>query len=188
MCYNVTKSKKRLAMGKDIRKETSKRLIKESLNELLKNDNLNRITVQRICEEAEISRTTLYRYYSSVDDIILDIEKDCVAKLMKIVTSVKNADTAIILNALFSEIQAEPGYLKIAFFDTDRFNNIVTDTMFPYVKEKMSAEWKGKTEGQQLLLFRFIVYGVNGLIKDWIDSKFTRDTKMIAEIIKDISF
>lgn len=175
-------------MRKDIRTETSKRIIKESLNELLKSENLNKITVQRICEEAEISRTTLYRYYLSVDDIILDIEKDCVARLMKIVKSVKNADSAIILSKLFKEIQAEPSYLKIAFCDTDRFDNLVTETLFPFVKEKMATEWSGKTEEQQLLLFRFIVYGVNGLIKDWVDSKFTRDTNMIAEIINGIAF
>lgn len=175
-------------MKQDIRIETSKRIIKEGFKNLLQTNDVHSITVKQICEETGISRTTLYRHYESIDDIILDIEYDCVQKLDKLIRSVKNADAALILSAVLRETQAEPDYLKIALRDSDRFNNILAEKTFPFVQKIMAYRWNKKTEEQQRMLFRFIVFGVNGLIKDWIDSGFTMDSQMIADIVKGIEF
>ncbi|MCD8316718.1 MAG: TetR/AcrR family transcriptional regulator, partial [Eggerthellaceae bacterium] len=54
----------------------SKAMLKQSLLELLKEKPLSRISVLEICENAQINRTTFYKYYGSQSDLLKDIEND----------------------------------------------------------------------------------------------------------------
>ncbi len=54
----------------------SKRMLKEGLMALLKKKNIRKISVNELCETAEINRTTFYRHYQTPHDVLIDIELD----------------------------------------------------------------------------------------------------------------
>lgn len=58
------------------RVKLSKRMLKEALMALLKKKNIREISVNELCEIAEINRTTFYRHYQTPHDVLLDIEAD----------------------------------------------------------------------------------------------------------------
>lgn len=59
----------------------SKTLLKEALVRLLETKPLDKITVYELCAEAQINRTTFYKYYGSQGDVLKDIEDELFAML-----------------------------------------------------------------------------------------------------------
>ena len=59
----------------------SKKMLKDSLIRLLREKNIQQITIQEICQEAQINRTTFYKYYGSQYELLDDIERDVFREL-----------------------------------------------------------------------------------------------------------
>ncbi len=53
----------------DRRTQYSKRVIKESLLELLQEKPLNKITVKELCDRADVNRSTFYAYYTDIYEL-----------------------------------------------------------------------------------------------------------------------
>ena len=51
----------------------SKQMLREALLRLLEKKDLEKISVYELCQEAQINRTTFYRYYSNTYDVICEI-------------------------------------------------------------------------------------------------------------------
>ena len=60
----------------DRRTRLTKRLIAESLIELIKTKPVDQISVSELCRQADINRATFYRYYTMPKDIFFDIQND----------------------------------------------------------------------------------------------------------------
>ena len=58
--------------------QMTKRLIRESLFECLKEKGINKITVSGLCEKADINRSTFYKYYGSQYDVIKEMEQEVI--------------------------------------------------------------------------------------------------------------
>ena len=67
----------------DRRVRKSKEAIKDAFTTLMNNGRLEEITVSRLCEEADINRSTFYLHYKNIDDLIRSIE----ANLARHITS-----------------------------------------------------------------------------------------------------
>lgn len=67
----------------DRRVRKSKEAIKNAFTKLMNNSRLEEITVSRLCEEADINRSTFYLHYKNIDDFIHSIE----ANLARHITS-----------------------------------------------------------------------------------------------------
>ena len=59
----------------------TKTLLKNALLALLEKKPIERIAVSEICAQAQVNRTTFYKYYGSQYDLLAEIEKDHFEKL-----------------------------------------------------------------------------------------------------------
>ncbi len=70
-------------MEEDRRSKLSKQMMKDALTELMKTKSIHEISVKRLCETADVNRSTFYRYYSSpydlYDEIIEDVSRDLIS-------------------------------------------------------------------------------------------------------------
>ncbi|MCY1568739.1 TetR/AcrR family transcriptional regulator [Staphylococcus pettenkoferi] len=60
---------------------STRRHIKEALVRLLKNDRFDALTINQIIEEAEITRSTFYRYYEDKYGLLEEIENEVIKKI-----------------------------------------------------------------------------------------------------------
>ena len=60
----------------DRRTQYSKRVIKESLFQLMQEKPINTITVKELCERADVNRSTFYAYYTDIYDLDRKIIKE----------------------------------------------------------------------------------------------------------------
>ena len=54
----------------------TKKLLKESLLNILRKKNISEVTVTELCKASGINRATFYRHYDVPGDVLLDIEKE----------------------------------------------------------------------------------------------------------------
>lgn len=71
----------RSAQPDNQRTRLTKRLIVEAFLRLLHKTSFNHITVSAICQEAQINRTTFYRYYDNQFQLLETIENDLIANM-----------------------------------------------------------------------------------------------------------
>ena len=68
-------------MQESRRVRMTKRMMKDSLLELMEKMPLSKITIKDVCDNADVNRTTFYVYYESIDQLLNDIENDIFAKI-----------------------------------------------------------------------------------------------------------
>ena len=67
----------------------TKNKLTNTLLELLKTKKIKDITVLELCKKANINRTTFYKYYKDVDDLVLKIEESLISDLEKYISDIK---------------------------------------------------------------------------------------------------
>ena len=70
----------------DRRVEMTKRLLKKSLIELLKTENIQKISIRNLCQNADVNRSTFYKHYDSQYDLLRDIEDDLFSEIEDILS------------------------------------------------------------------------------------------------------
>lgn len=58
-------------------------IIKESLIQLLQDNEIHNITITDICKEADINRGTFYNYYNDPFDLLQNIEDELFSKVIE---------------------------------------------------------------------------------------------------------
>ena len=57
--------------------------IESALLRLLGDSDINEITIKRLCEEADVNRTTFYLHYTSVFDVLENIREEIITRILK---------------------------------------------------------------------------------------------------------
>lgn len=68
-------------MRENRRAVMSRRMIRTTLVEMLQRESLARISVTKLCKEADINRSTFYAHYMDIYEVMEDIEEDFIQKI-----------------------------------------------------------------------------------------------------------
>lgn len=82
----------------------SRRLIREAFLQLLKEKDVNKITVTDIVKLADINRTTFYAHYPDVHGVIEEIENEIIEKMITLLDSLKFKNFISDITPLLKEI------------------------------------------------------------------------------------
>lgn len=169
--------------AEDRRVKLTKKILKESLIEIMHTKSINDISIKKVCETADINRSTFYHHYQSpqelYDDIINDIAADINSILEK---NIKNEATQAQTVAemltyveenreLFLVILSEKGNISIG----ERLNRIVSGFI-------------DTDNGTELSKYcaQFISAGVANILWIWLNTENRLPPKEIAELITTI--
>ena len=71
-------------MKENQRITVTKRMLKEGLLRLLKDEELKKIRITELCQESGVNRATFYRHYETVEDVLLDLERDIAIQMFPV--------------------------------------------------------------------------------------------------------
>ncbi|MDE7428931.1 MAG: TetR/AcrR family transcriptional regulator, partial [Lachnospiraceae bacterium] len=94
------------------RVKLTKQLLKDSFCELLEQASIHEISVRALCENADINRSTFYKYYDSLYDLLKEMEDDFIEAIEKSL-SVGNADTTDRLAHILCYVQSNSRMCKL---------------------------------------------------------------------------
>jgi len=160
----------------------TKRLLHESLLELLDNRTVEEISVKELCEHAGINRSTFYAHYGCVRDVIAEIESE-ITENVKDICRREGADPKTALEHVCEYLYRMKSTELILFKNH-------TDTELSFAFESLSAEFYHtgnydiKPQDEKLTL-AFVNYGMFNLIKTWLAEDIEKTPKEISELLLD---
>ncbi len=172
-----------MPVTEDRRVKLTKKILKETLIEIMRTKSINDISIKKICETADINRSTFYHHYQSpqelYDDIINDISYNINAILeISIAKKASQAETVARLlsyieenRELFLIILSEKGNLTIG----ERLNKVISGFI-------------AMDNGSELSRYcaQFISAGVANILWIWLNDANRLPPKDVAELITTI--
>ena len=173
----------------DRRTKYTKKIIKETLLEMLKAKDINKITVSGICSKADINRATFYRYYIDIYDLLDKIQQDFIEELKE--TSYNKDYTVFTFSKDMLQVCLNNKDLLKVIFKTQSNIYFLHDFLeigYQKCKEKWKSEVNDLDEESIDYAAVFIYNGALGVINYWIQNDFEEPVDKISLIIEQLSY
>ena len=165
------------------RVKLTKRLLKDTLIEILKTKSIYKVSIRELCEKAGINRSTFYKYYGNQFDLLTEMEEDMLALSIKALsTPTNNVFQSLCEIFCYLEENLELGRLLI--------NNNV-DPQFPKkffslppVQQEINRVLGSNySETEYKYLSCFLTYGSYQIIRMWINKENRETPEEMAALI-----
>ncbi len=166
----------------------TKKKLNNTILVLIKDKKIKDITVLELCQEANINRTTFYKYYKDVDDLVLKIEETLITDLTKYIQDIKRNYLISFTSKIIETIASyKEIYTRLLGENGD---HTFLRRILSLVYEQSITEWKKllkKASHNDLeKIYSFIVDGTIGIIEEWIKSDCQDTPANIALFINKI--
>lgn len=161
----------------------TKALLKNALIHILQKKPIEKITIYELCDQAQINRTTFYKYYGSQYDLLNDIENDLFSELDRHLAAIDQEE--------LDNLKQVMEYLLEEQEKCTVLINTVPDQEFseklfslPAVHALMQGRIPGSFTAKQKEYARiFIFQGGYAIIRQWLNDKNRESPEEIAETI-----
>ncbi len=177
----------------DARVRYTRRVIKESFLELLKEKELSKITVKGICEKAEINRATFYKYYDNPYHLLEMLEEEQLDKLLEDIEKSKAKTLQDIFRVILIDIKENFEIYSVIFSENgdDSFRKKMFAVCYKDNMDIIHNLFPGMPADQQEWLFYFLAEGSNGVLWKWMQDGMERPIDdpivFVEKIIEDIN-
>ena len=178
----------------DRRIRRTKKLLKNSLAELICEKNFKDITVKDITERADLNRGTFYLHYCDTYDLLNKVEYELIQNFENAIDeydpSINNHSAYSVICQIFDYINENFKILKIFFINnvspsfTESFINIIM-TKGLEVQKNLH---KGMSNKDMEYILTFISYGFIGIIRKWLSEDMKMTKENFALIIDSILY
>ncbi|MDZ4992546.1 TetR family transcriptional regulator [Clostridium perfringens] len=168
----------------------TKKVIKESLIELLKTKEIHQVTVTDICKKADINRGTFYTHYKDAFDLFQSMEDELFDQILKYIKEIPVEEyNSLLLLKVLELIKENKDLCKVLFCnqrDSSILNRILNianqidvDQLFnnPNLINKTIANY----------YMRYSVGGCISIIETWLENDLPESPREIVQIINGIN-
>ena len=160
----------------DRRARRSRRLLKESLLELMKSKTFADISVRDVTDEADMNRATFYLHYSGTAELLQSVEEDLLEELQALVNahmheSVKVGSVAPVFEPVLDFLVEHRETCAVLFDSSEAsgffqsLQRLVHENGAPLVKTWFHPEDPRLTD----YLLNFLAWGFIGLLAEWFE-------------------
>lgn len=175
----------------------SKRLLKDGVMKLLKKKHISDISISELCEEAEINRTTFYRHYQTVHDVLMEIELDYMNEFYEVPAPTNNTKdirqyAVRMCNFLYDNSEIAKLFIKN---NTDNDFRLLFQNFADDFLSSRLVHYKGKAVNANTLrlMTTFFSYGIYSMVRQWLIEEIPMTPDEVADLIvgsfnRDFSF
>ena len=157
----------------------TKKLLKESLIELMKKTPLHSITIKDICDGADINRSTFYRHYETQFDLYDDIIDDISADIEHIlVNECTEHDICLFLTKVLEYIERNRETFLVVLSDK---GSIGMGETFNRITSKFLPTESTTELGTYIA--QFVAAGMTSVLWTWLNQENRRSAKDLARVI-----
>ncbi len=171
-------------MAENQRIRLSKKMLKESLTGLLHEKNIHKISVREICDNAQVNRTTFYKYYGSQYDLLEGMESELLSKIDEYLGRPSNETDMDRLKKVLTYALNNLDLCRLLFnnnIDPEFPGRLIS---LPRIQEKLSQLLADGYDGEELqYISSFIVNGGYSIIKEWINKEKPEPPEIIASLL-----
>ena len=166
----------------DRRAKMTRELLKQSLIELMKDKSIHDISIKKICETADINRSTFYHHYDSqyelFNDILNDIGND-ITEMVRTHCTSPNWMEKILLDA-FVYIEKRRETFLVILSENSGFG--VGETLTSFVERFVNIAPESSSEFAKYCA-QFATAGMTSVIWKWLNNEDRMPAKDLARMI-----
>ncbi len=161
----------------------TKKILKESLMELMQEKPISKITIKEICDLSEMSRSTFYLHYQDQFELLTDIKNEVMENTEKALGSYDGDLNTIegIENFLeYVKANKETFGILLCQQDTEDFQSMILKRIennvrlsLPEIIDPQKTDY----------VFTFVMHGSLNVLRVWIQNGFETPTNEMAELI-----
>jgi len=174
--------------GGDRRTRKTRAILRQSLTTLLREKSVKEITVKELTALADINRGTFYRHYRDIFDMMEQLENELFDEFRSMLDAYTASDLRKGLGPILRDIFRFIGRnldLSTALLDSGG-NTLFLDRLKAAVYDKVFKEWAVlyKFQNEKLLsqVLSFMVGGVIGLLRDWMNEGCSQSAEEMASL------
>lgn len=160
----------------------TKKLLKNSLIEMLQSQNIYEISIRELCLNAGINRSTFYKYYGSQFDLLSEMEQDLLVNIGSTL-DVEVGYSRNVLEQILDYLEENIDFVRLLF-------NSNVDPEFPKKLfslepiHRMIGTLKSDMNEEECEYYDcFILYGAYETIRRWINKENREEHSHIASML-----
>ena len=164
----------------DRRKRKTRQAIELALLELLGTKKIDEISISELAQAADVNRKTFYNHYSSVEEVLTNIEDNFFHYIFSLVPDKITINNTVEIYHLISSITKATAPLKDLLqklFANDHsisFEELFSEQLLPYIRKCMKTYQVN--DAVIPYISKYIVHGVTGMY-----IQFIRDDSLTSE-------
>lgn len=165
---------------RDRRVMLTKRLLKDALITLMRKEPLHSISIKKICETADVNRSTFYHHYDTQFDLYDDILSDVSDEIGQIINGAKEKDgsTLTMLTDIFQYAEDHRD-LFLVILSTNSTLNLGEG----FTKNVARFLDKENATGMAAYCTQFIAAGVANIMWIWLNESDRRSARDVAMVM-----
>ena len=168
----------------------TKQLLREALFRLLQDENLNKITITKLCHEAGVNRATFYHHYTAPRDVLLEAAT-AMAKDLKQLTPpiVTQEDAELYMIQICTYLKEHADIAKVLFqceTDGDLADALFEINQYIWETDLSLIQHTQFDKDSIRLLFSFFISGIYQLIRLWLQEDIQKTPEEIAKLISGV--
>lgn len=168
----------------------TKKVIKESLIELLKTKEIHQVTVTDICKKADINRGTFYTHYKDAFDLLQSMEDELFDQILRYIKEIPVEEyNSLLLLKVLELIKENKDLCKVLFCNQrdssilNRILNIANQIDIGQIINNPSLT--NKTIANYYM--RYSVGGCISIIETWLENNLPESPSELVQIINGIN-
>lgn len=163
----------------------TKRIIRKEFISLLNELPLNKITVMKLCDKAQINRATFYRYYEDIYDLYEKLKEEFISDFLESFHRENNLKTEDNIKEFLNEIKKNANIIYALALQNDaiRFAEKLCTKIYFGVENKFNSLFSEFNEKQCHYAYIYTVSGCTGVLGAWLSNGMKTETDEIALLL-----
>jgi AcrR family transcriptional regulator len=172
----------------NLKAQQTKSNIKNTFLRLLEKKAVHKISVQEICKEIDINRSTFYAHFEDIYDLLMQIERDLAKQLLKLYEN-DSIDNEMYLKETmlkFLYYLRENKIFYYAFFQRNYYSEFIkteTEPLWVHFFKPAISHFGWKKEAELKYRFEYFRGGLYAVLKKWIEEGCKESEEHIAEVL-----
>ncbi len=150
--------------------------ITEALLDLLKKNDLNKISISALCDKAGVGRASFYRNFNSKEDVLKKYDKKLIELWGKDYEKNSNSTIETLIPSLISHYKKHQEFYSVLY--KENLSYIVLDTIL------YACKLQEKKSNIEAYVTAFIGYGIFGIINEWIARGMVETEEVLLKIMQ----
>lgn len=157
-------------MAQDARVRYTRRVIRETFVELLREMPLNKVTVKEICRRGDLNRATFYRHYADPYDLMEKIEKGLLEELEEYVEQSVADGFQKTMEGMLRQVVKNGGMYRVIVSGNGdpRFSQRLSELCWRRLSGQLAARFPGLSAARRRWLYEFLAQGCSGILQSWM--------------------
>lgn len=175
--------------GKDHRTRVTKMLIRRAFTDLLRVKPVQSISIKEVCEKAGVNRGTFYAHYTSVHDLLMQMEDEMLAEINEVLSSLLPTDggdvsSLRISTELFQCLKdnADLCTVTLGDFGDKSFAMRMLNMGWEKCFGAYSRYFSSASPKEIAYFYAFVSEGCIGLLRRWLREGMTTSAEDIAAL------